>query len=535
VAMTRASCLLAPMLFLAACSGGGGEGVVVSPAPTPSPSPGMSPSPTPSPTSALSVEVGPTTFSLPAQATRHFDCVVTGAVDKRCTWSVREANGGTMSAAGIYEAPANPGTYHVVATSVADPNASASATVSVTVPVTDRPWVTGYYLGYFSHTMYPPEKVDMSALTHFVFARVAPGGREMGGNPGDVRLGGGNSHDPGLSPDGVRSIEDYLIKKAHDAGRKALLMLGGAGDGNAFLLGTTDTVRSHFVSNIVDYMVAHDYDGLDLDWEDKFEGSNDITPRVSAAEAKRRLFALIADLRAEFARRPRYQGTGRAALLTLPGYTVSINDLEPGGKVPQWQADLANAVDQYNLMSYGIGTTWNGNGWLSWFSSPVYGATGVTPRDLDTSVIAYEKTGVPRRKIGVGIGFYGIYFGPTVTGPRQDTERNPVYETDDVALNYADLVAMGYLANGSYHWDEIAQVGYRSYTNAGGYVPAGSGRNAAGFLSYEDPLSIAAKGRYVRQAGLGGAIIWAINYDYLPDGTSPLLSAVKRNFRTAAP
>jgi chitinase len=90
------------------------------------------------------------------------------------------------------------------------------------------------------------------------------------------------------------------------------------------------------------------------------------------------------------------------------------------------------------------------------------------------------------------------------------------------------------MSHGTYHWDEIAQVGYRSYPN-GGYIPTGSGRNPAGFLSYEDPLSIAAKARYVRQAGLGGAIIWAINYDYLPDGTSPLLGAVKRNFLTATP
>ena len=534
--MTRSSCLLAPMLFLAACSGGGGDGGVVAPVPTPSPSPSPSPSPTPtpSPTSAVVVEVGPAAFSLPTQATRHFACNVTGATDTRCTWSVQEANGGAMSADGIYAAPASPGTYHVVATSVADPARSASTAVTGTVPVTNKPWVTGYYLGYFSHTMYPPAQVDMTALTHFVFGRVAPGGGSLDGNPGDVVLGGGNSHDPGLSPDGVRSIEDYLIKKAHDAGRKALLMMGGAADGDGFLLSTTDGRRKDFARKIVDYMVAHDYDGLDLDWEDKFEGSDEITPHVSGAEAKRRAFALIADLRAEFARRPRYQGAGRAALLTLPGYTVSINDLEPGGRVEQWQADLANSVDQYNLMSYGIGTTWNGNGWLSWFSSPIYGATGVTPRDLNTSVEAYERSGVPRGKIGVGIGFYGIYFGPTITGPRQDTERNPVYETDDVALNYADMVGMGYMSHGTYHWDEIAQVGYRSYPN-GGYIPTGSGRNPAGFLSYEDPLSIAAKARYVRQAGLGGAIIWAINYDYLPDGTSPLLGAVKRNFLTATP
>ncbi|MDG2532040.1 glycoside hydrolase family 18 protein [Sphingomonas sp. HITSZ_GF] len=522
--MTRFPYLFAPMLFLSACGGGGGGGGVVTPAP--------SSSPTATPT--VTITVTPATAALTANGSQQFACAVSGATDAGCTWTVQEANGGTVSATGLYVAPGTAGTFHVVARSVADTGKTASATVTVSLPTAARPWVTGYYLGYFWDNSYPPERVDMTALTHYVFGRVAPGGGTLDGAPGTVVEGAGTAHEPRLSPDGVRSVEDYLVKRAHDAGRKALLMIGGASDGNGFLLSTTNAIRSTFVKNVVDYMVAHDYDGLDLDWEDKFEGSDEITPHVSGDEAKRRLFALIADLRTEFAKRPRYQGAGKAALLTLPGYTVSINDLGADGKVPQWQADLANKVDQYNLMSYGIGTTWSGNGWLSWFSSPIFGATGQTPRDLNSSIIAYEKTGVPRSKIGIGIGFYGIYFGPGVTGPRQDTEANNIFEYDDDALRYSELVRMGYLSNGTYKWDEVAQVGYRSYAG-GGYTPPGSGRNKAGFLSYEDERSIAAKAAWVRQAGLGGTILWAINYDYLPNGTSPLLSAVKTEFKPEAP
>jgi len=526
--MNRSSLVLAPMLFLAACSGGGGGGGVVTPAPTPTPAPTAAPQ--------VTIAITPATVQVQTKSTQQFTCAVTGAADTRCTWSVQEANGGTINADGLYTAPATGGSpFHVVAKSVADTSKTATATVTLVMPTEgNSPWVTAYYLGYFWDTMYPPEKVDMTALTHFVFGRVAPGGGTLKGAPGQVIEGAGTGHEAKLSPDGVRSVEDYLIKRAHDAGRKTLLMIGGAADGDGFLLSTTDAVRPTFVKNVVDYMVAHDYDGLDLDWEDKFEGSSTITPKVSGDEAKRRVFALIADLRAEFAKRPRYQGAGKTALLTLPGYTVSINDLEPGGKVEQWQADLANAVDQYNMMSYGIGTTWSGNGWLSWFSSPIFGATGETPRDLASSVAAYEKTGVPRSKIGIGIGFYGIYFGPGVTGPRQDTETNKIFEVDDVALRYSELVRMGYLTNGTYAWDEIAKVGYRSYAG-GGYTPPGSKRNKAGFLSYEDERSIAAKAAYVREAGLGGTILWALNYDYLPNGTSPLLSAVKTEFKPTAP
>jgi hypothetical protein len=49
------------------------------------------------------------------------------------TWSVQEgAGGGTVNSSGTYTAPATAGTYHVIATSVADPAKQASATVLVT-------------------------------------------------------------------------------------------------------------------------------------------------------------------------------------------------------------------------------------------------------------------------------------------------------------------------------------------------------------------------------------------------------------------
>ena len=48
------------------------------------------------------------------------------------TWSIQEgANGGSIDGSGRYTAPGNPGTFHVVATSVADGSKSATATVTV--------------------------------------------------------------------------------------------------------------------------------------------------------------------------------------------------------------------------------------------------------------------------------------------------------------------------------------------------------------------------------------------------------------------
>ncbi len=57
---------------------------------------------------------------------------VTGAAEQTVAWSLREGDAaGSVTENGVYTAPAAPGTYHVVATSVADPTRSAEVTVVV--------------------------------------------------------------------------------------------------------------------------------------------------------------------------------------------------------------------------------------------------------------------------------------------------------------------------------------------------------------------------------------------------------------------
>jgi len=86
-------------------------------------------------TPAVAITISPATASVTAGATRQFTATVTGSSTTTKTWSVVEAGGGTVSASGLYTAPATPGTYHVVATSVADATRTATATVTVTAPV----------------------------------------------------------------------------------------------------------------------------------------------------------------------------------------------------------------------------------------------------------------------------------------------------------------------------------------------------------------------------------------------------------------
>ncbi len=80
---------------------------------------------------AVSVVVTPRQATVGSGGTVAFKAAVTGGATSDVTWSVQEYGGGTMNASGMYTAPANAGTFHVVATSVAETSSSDAATVTV--------------------------------------------------------------------------------------------------------------------------------------------------------------------------------------------------------------------------------------------------------------------------------------------------------------------------------------------------------------------------------------------------------------------
>lgn len=75
--------------------------------------------------------ISPVSTTISVNGTVTFAADVLRSVNKKVTWSVVEAGGGTITDGGVYTAPAVEGTYHVKAQSVADPTWPAIATVKV--------------------------------------------------------------------------------------------------------------------------------------------------------------------------------------------------------------------------------------------------------------------------------------------------------------------------------------------------------------------------------------------------------------------
>ena len=123
----------------------------------------------PESSAAIGVSVTPAAPNLAGQTSQVFTAVVsnvTNASDRQVNWTITEANAGTLSAftaptattgaTATYTSSAVSGTYHVVATSVADPTRSGSATVTVTAAIAVNPSRT-------SADLIPGQFVDISA------------------------------------------------------------------------------------------------------------------------------------------------------------------------------------------------------------------------------------------------------------------------------------------------------------------------------------------------------------------------------------
>ena len=83
----------------------------------------------------MSVAIVPSTATVPEGGSLSFLATVKGVADTTVTWSVQVgATGGSITSSGVYTAPNTLGTYSVVATSVADATASASAVVTIELP-----------------------------------------------------------------------------------------------------------------------------------------------------------------------------------------------------------------------------------------------------------------------------------------------------------------------------------------------------------------------------------------------------------------
>ncbi len=348
-------------------------------------------------------------------------------------------------------------------------------------------WVSGYYPGWTQYTMAPAD-IDFGSLTHLIHFSLMP---DTDGTLLDSF---------GLSTAHCQAT----VGAAHNAGKKVILCIGGAGSGDGFLGATKQPHRSTFIKNIVTRMHTFGYDGIDIDWE----------PLASADSGQVRPFVL--QLRAAL------DSVTSGLLLTA----ACGDDFFDPAQCRLWAVLQAN-MDQINLMTYVMSGPWQG--WITWHGSAIYNNgqhfPGNSPRPLpcvDEYVNDFLNAGVPASKLGIGIGFHGdIWEGGSGTSTGGASTLYQSWTTAPTVMSdiyYTDIIDSFYTAD-RYHYDTMAQAPYLSIDQPGSANDK--------FISYTDSRAIVAKMGYIGDHNLGGCIIWQLGEDYFGTGNSPLKQAIK--------
>ncbi len=169
----------------------------------------------------------------------------------------------------------------------------------------------------------------------------------------------------------------FLLAKAKENHVPVLISIGGgAASGDKVLLKRyelllSDAKRAGFVAKLADYLVKHDFDGLDVDIEGPSIGKD--------------YGAFIADL-------------GAALKPKKKLLTAALSKGYGGNKVPD---SVFEHFDFVNIMAYDGTGPWNPKG----------GGQHSSMEMAKESVGYWLKRGLPRSKAVLGVPFYGYGFG----------------------------------------------------------------------------------------------------------------------------
>lgn len=278
-----------------------------------------------------------------------------------------------------------------------------------------------------------------------------------------------------------------IIETAHSKGVRVVLSIGGWGAGGFSEAVATKANRDVFIESIIKEVNNYGFDGVDLDWEYPTTGVAGIS---SSPNDRENFTFLVEEL--------------RVALPAGALLTAAVPAGSQGATAYYETAKLAKLMDYWHLMTYDMS-----GGKLSTHHTNLY-ASKFSNYSADQSVKAYNEAGMPISKMVMGIAFYGHRFITTEDGDNHGLHA-PAERKGSVG--YRSLVSE-YLNNDEYqeYFDEAAQA------------PWVYGNNT--LISYDNPVSIAAKCKYVHEHNLAGVMVWEYNSD---DDNSTLVNAINSN------
>lgn len=342
----------------------------------------------------------------------------------------------------------------------------------------DQKFIIGYV--FPGSRVMDESEVDGSYLTHinYAFANII-NGQIVEGYPTD-------------------SMNFAVLRQIRDKnpGLQLLISVGGWGWSGGFSdMALTPESRTVFIGSALEFLKRHDLDGLDLDWEYPGLPGNNNPHRP---EDRENFSALLREC--------------RQALDELGGgekhYLLTIAAASFQSYLDNTEMDVvADYLDFINIMTYDFVGEWgNTTGHHANLLTPDFDPAAMA---VESSVALFNRFGVGNDKLLIGAAFYGR--GWQEVNPENNGLGQPVKGLQGVNLNYHSIV-QNYLSNPAYQqlWDSSA------------LVPFLWNPEEKTFITYENPLSIQEKARFVKENGLKGIMFW----QYFGDHEKELLKSM---------
>ena len=328
------------------------------------------------------------------------------------------------------------------------------------------PIVLAYY------TEYSTTLPDVTLLTHINYAH----GRFKNPKTGD---GGIEIAEPS-------KLRNIVALKSKNPDLKVMLMIGGWGahaDGFSMMARDPEK-RTAFCKAVKAHVDNYKLDGVDIDWEYPTQSADNET---GCDPSDTRNFNLVLEELRE----------------TLGTSKIISFASSSSAKYVDW-ATAMKYLDYVNVMTYDMGAAPNGH------NSPLYRSARFAHRSCDESVDEHLKKGVPLNRQVMGIPFYG------------KSKKNPSADEKifEYSVKYYEIVEI--LEKGTYKGSALKTPVTRVFDD-NAKVPFLADPLGKNVLSYDDPESVALKGKYVKERPLLGAMFWEYRYD---DSNLSLLKAL---------
>jgi GH18 family chitinase len=332
-----------------------------------------------------------------------------------------------------------------------------------------------------------PKQVAADKLTHinYAFANI---------KDGKVVEGFARDADNLKVLTGLRSVNPAL---------KLLVSVGGwtwsGGFSDAAL---TPESRRVFADSAVRYVIDHDLDGFDVDWE--YPGLPGYG-NVHRPEDRENFTALMSELRSSLDAAGRARGRRYLLTFAAGAFPDFLAHIEMGR--------IAAVVDFVNLMTYDFREAENDP--LAGHHAPLYHNPD-DPKPLSSASVVRDflAAGVPPHKLVLGVPFYGRVWGQ-VQGTGDGLWQPGGKPSERLDTSYGALSAL------------VASDGFVRHFDSWAQVPWLWNARKRLFVTYEDPQSLGVKARYIREHGLAGAMFW----EYTEDPSGALLGTLYDGLR----